>query len=296
MRLSAPHAPKKIVHIILDADYKQSLCNCYFFASFCLGPSLCTIPQSALHTLVSEGHLFSWYSILEIHIWPTIMLCSNFRGHMSIISWIIWVIPVQDNPSALYKNQVWALNQLQLVLYNIEASCLACTFYLHHHGLHAPDTRLLSLNLLWHCLGRGGLLWNSNFIGSSCVHTPTSPLLRESFTWSVLDYVMFHCTFWFGNHGLCQYLVLPQNFCHFKSLVGSIEGHHQTCLPLQESLTAQCVVMTICMPVFEGMQLQYLSSIAQEHLPWSIFHARLSLPFLWACHNTSKPLTYYILP
>ncbi len=74
---------------------------------------------------------------------------------------------------------------------------------LSFHGTQAPDTRLLSLILLWHCLGRGGLLLNSSF--------PTPPLLNKSFTWSVLNNVMFHCTFWFGDHGSCQYLVLPQN-------------------------------------------------------------------------------------
>ncbi len=42
-----------------------------------------------------------------------------------------------------------------------------------------------------------------------------------------------------------------------QSLVVSVERHHQTCLPLQESLAARCVFMTICMPVFKGVQLQF---------------------------------------
>jgi hypothetical protein len=40
----------------------------------------------------------------------------------------------------------------------------------------------------------------------------------------------------------------------------------------------------------------FISYIAQEHLPWSIFHATLSLFFLWANHNASEPLTYSVLP
>ncbi len=42
--------------------------DCYFFALFCLGPSLNTIPHSPLHTLLSEGRLLSWYSNLDINI------------------------------------------------------------------------------------------------------------------------------------------------------------------------------------------------------------------------------------
>ncbi len=78
-------------------------------------------------------------------------------------------------------------------------------------------------------------------------------------------------------------------FCHHKSLVFCVEGHHQTCLPLQESLTAHCVVTTKCMPVVEGMLLDFLISIAQEHLPWPIFHVTWSPSFLWARHDTSQP-------
>jgi hypothetical protein len=42
--------------------------DCFFFALFCLGPSLSTIPHSLLHTLLSEGRLLSWYSNLDINI------------------------------------------------------------------------------------------------------------------------------------------------------------------------------------------------------------------------------------
>ena len=41
------------------------------------------------------------------------------------------------------------------------------------------------------------------------------------------------------------------------SLVLCVEGHHQTHLPLHESLTSSFVVMTTCKPVFEGLMLQF---------------------------------------
>jgi hypothetical protein len=60
-------------------------------------------------------------------------------------------------------------------------------------------------------------------------------------------------------------------FCHYMSLVFCVEGHHQTCLPLQESLTASCVVMTTCEPVVSGLLLQFLifyrsGALAMIHL------------------------------
>jgi hypothetical protein len=59
-------------------------------------------------------------------------------------------------------------------------------------------------------------------------------------------------------------------FCHCTSLVVSVEGHHQTCQPL-ESLTARCIVMTKCMPVFEGVLLRFhifncSGALAMTHL------------------------------
>ena len=50
-----------------------------------------------------------------------------------------------------------------------------------------------------------------------------------------------------------------------------VKGHHQTCLPLQESLTASFVVMTKCKPVFDGLMLQFLifycsGALAMIHL------------------------------
>ncbi len=85
-------------------------------------------------------------------------------------------------------------------------------------------------------------------------------------------------------------------FCHCTNLLVSVEGHHQTCLPLQESLTARCMVVTKSMPVFEGVLLHFHIFYCQEHLPWPIFYVALSLSFLWARHDTSKLLIYFGLP
>ncbi len=71
----------------------------------------------------------------------------------------------------------------------------------------------------------------------------------------------------------------------FWSLVVSVEGHHQTCLPLQESLTAHCVAMTKCMPVFEGVLLHFnvfycSGALAMTHLSCRIIPLKfVSLPW-----------------
>jgi hypothetical protein len=44
-----------------------------------------------------------------------------------------------------------------------------------------------------------------------CAYTYIT-LITQILYLSVLDNVMFHCTLWFGDHGSCQYLVLPQDF------------------------------------------------------------------------------------
>ena len=80
--------------------------DCYFFASFCLGPSICTFPQSPLHTLLSEGRLLSWYINLDVDT-----LAYYYAGPISIPSCILRVIPVQDNSSALYKSRELSRNK-----------------------------------------------------------------------------------------------------------------------------------------------------------------------------------------
>jgi hypothetical protein len=44
-----------------------------------------------------------------------------------------------------------------------------------------------------------------------CAYTYITPI-TQTFSWSAFDNVMLNCTSWFGNHGSCQYLVLPQDF------------------------------------------------------------------------------------
>ncbi len=120
------------------------------------------------------------------------------------------MIPVQqDNSSALYKSSELSRNQDSFCT-TLRRDARPALF--NFHGLHAPDTRSLSLILLWQCLGRGGLLWNTNLWGASCVRTPSSPLLHKTCTLSVSVVVKFHCTFWSGDHGSCNCLVLSQGF------------------------------------------------------------------------------------
>jgi hypothetical protein len=62
-----------------------------------------------------------------------------------------------------------------------------------------------------------------------------------------------------------------QGVVNYTSLVFCVEGHHQTCLPLQESLTTHYVVTTTCMPIFKGMLLYFpilycSGALAMTHL------------------------------
>ena len=49
----------------------------------------------------------------------------------------------------------------------MEVRCLACT--LHYSWPTCTWHKIIKLILLWHCLGRGGLLWNTNSWGASCL-------------------------------------------------------------------------------------------------------------------------------
>ena len=157
--------------------------------------------------------------------------------------------------------------------------------------------KIIELILLWHCLGRGGLLWNINSWGASCSVAPIlSPLLCKSCTWSVSDDVMFPSLFWWGDHSSCNHLVLSQDFAITRTWYSVLRD---TTKPAYHSKNLwQQVVLSwpnASLPS-TAWCCNFLSSIAQEHLPWSIFHAALSLFFLWTNHDTSEPLTYSVLP
>ena len=134
------------------------------------------------------------------------------------------------------------------------------------------------------------ILW-----GASCVRTPSSPLLRKTCTLSVSVDIKFHCTFWSGDHGSCDYLVLLQGFAitrawyyvlrdTTKPTYHSMNPWHQVVLSWPNASLSS-----------KAWCCNFVSSIAQEHLPWSIFHVALPLFFLWANRNTSEPLTYSVL-
>jgi hypothetical protein len=135
------------------------------------------------------------------------------------------------------------------------------------------------------------ILW-----GASCVRTPSSPLLRKTCTLSVSVVVKSHCTFRSGDHGSCNYLVLSQGFAITRAWYYVLRD---TTIPAYHSKNPrQQVVLSWPNASLSSTAwcCNFLSSIAQEHLPWSIFHAALSLFFQWANHDTSEPLTYSVLP
>ena len=135
------------------------------------------------------------------------------------------------------------------------------------------------------------ILW-----GASCVRTPSSPLLRKTCTLSVSVVVKSHCTFRSGDHGSCYYLVLLQGFAITRAWYYVLRD---TTIPAYHSKNPrQQVVLSWPNGSLSSTAwcCNFLSSIAQEHLPWSIFHAALSLFFQWANHDTSEPLTYSVLP
>ncbi len=109
-----------------------------------------------------------------------------------------------------------------------------------------------------------------------CVYTNITLIMQILYLISIGQrHVRLHLMVWWP--WLLPVSCFAARFCHCTSLVVDVEGHHQTCLPLQESLTACCMVMTTCMPVFKGVLLHFLSSIVPEHLLWPIFHVALSL-------------------
>ena len=160
----------------------------------------------------------------------------------------------------------------------MEVRCLART--LHYSWPTCTWHKIIELILLWRCLGRGGLLWNINSWGASCSVAPvSSPLLRKSCTWSVSDDVMFPSLFWWGDHSSCNHLVLSQDFAITRTWYSVLRD---TTKPAYHSKNPwQQVVLSWPNASLSSTAwcCNFLSSIAQEHLPWSIFHAALSLFF-----------------
>ncbi len=162
---------------------------------------------------------------------------------------------------------------------------------------HPPDTWWSSLILLWRCLGRGGLLRNRHLMGYRlCAYTNITPTTQIFYVVSIgWRHVPLHLLVWWPQ--LLPVFCFAARPCHRTSLVVSVEGHRQTCLPLQESLTARCVVITICRPVFQGMLLQipiflFSGALAMIHLPCQIIPLlSVSLPQ----HIQAIDLLYFAL-
>ncbi len=138
----------------------------------------------------------------------------------------------------------------------MDARCLART--LHYSWPTCTCYKIIKLILLWRCLGRGGLLWNTNSWGASCGIAPiSSPLLCKFCTWSVFDDVMFQA--YFGEVTMALVIIL---FCR-KILplheLGILCWGTPPKLPTTPRiLDSNCVVMTKCKPVFYGLILQFL--------------------------------------
>jgi hypothetical protein len=166
--------------LIMNSHY---LVDCHFFAWFCLDNSGAFTHD--VHRIPYSQRNASWVSI-AIWIstfWPTTMLCSSFWGHWNFnffkyqyktnqarIKIQVSSQETLDPCSVQYWGKFLGPHSLSL------SSWPVCTWH-----------KIIKLILLWRRLGRGGLLRNSHFMGSGCGRTPTSSLLRKSFTWSVFD-------------------------------------------------------------------------------------------------------------
>ncbi len=97
-----------------------------------------------------------------------------------------------------------------------------------------------TLALLWE---RRSALEQQVYGVKLCAYTITTPTTQILYLVSIgRRHVPLHllvCWPW-----LLTVSCFAARFCFCKSLVVSVEGHHQTCLPLQESLTTRCIVMT----------------------------------------------------
>ncbi len=199
MRLSALHAPEDECPLCTTMVMCNSSGCQILLCHFALDNSCASTHD--VHRIPDSQRDVSW---VDIAIWISgLLLCCV--AVLRPLKLKLFQVPVQDKPSAHQVSSELTRNFVTCSI-QIEASCLAHTPYLYHHGPQAPDIRSLSLILLWRCLGRGCLLWNSSFTGSRCVRTPSSPLLRKSYTWSVLDNVMFHCIIFLVTMALASIL------------------------------------------------------------------------------------------
>ncbi len=174
-------------------------------------------------------------------------------------------------------------------------SCLARTVYLYHHCPYAPDTRWLSWFYSSVALGEEVCFGTAISWGQAVCVPYITPITQILYLVSIgQHHVPLHLMVWWPL--LLPVSCIATRFCHCTSLIVSVEGHHQTCLLLKNPLPQvvwswpkACLSLKACCCIF-------ISSIAQEHLPWPIFHVAPSLSFLWARHNTTKLLTYSVLP
>ncbi len=97
------HPPRRLSSPFLMLITNSLFVDCDFFASFCLGPSLRTIPYSPLYTLLSKGCLLSGYCNSDINILAYYYAVYQFQRPLKFN--FIQVL-VQDNSSALYKSSL----------------------------------------------------------------------------------------------------------------------------------------------------------------------------------------------
>ena len=203
------------------------------------------------------------------------------------------MIPVhQDNSSALYKSRELSRNQDSFCS-TWRWDAWPALFIIH--GLHAPDTRSSSWFYSGVALGEE-VCFGTPIHGVQAVCVTNITPAAQTCTLSVSVEVKFHCTFRSGDHGSCNYLVLSQGFAITRAWYSVLRDTTKPAYHSKNPWQQSYVVRPNASLYPKAWCCNFLSSIAQEHLPWSIFHAALSLFFLWANHDTSEPLTYSVLP
>ncbi len=143
------------------------------------------------------------------------------------------------------------------------------------HGPYTPDRVDSTLALPWKRRSAS----EQQFHGVRlCTYTYITPIMQILYLVSIgPHHVPLHLMVW--RPWLLPVSWFATRFCHYTSLVISVEGHHQTCLPLQKSLTAHCVVVAKSMPVFEGMLLHFRIFYSSGELAMTHLSCR-TIPFL----------------
>ncbi len=195
------------------------------------------------------------------------MLCSSFLGHWNLN--LFKYRPVQDNPSAHQDSSelTRSFRSVFCAIFRWVAWPALFIFIIIAH-MHLTQNHWVDSTLALPWERRSASEQQLHGVGL-CVYTYITPITQILYLVSIGQrHVPLHFMVWWS--WLLPVFCFAARFCNCMSLVVSVEGHHQTYLPLQESLTARCVVVTKSKPAFEGMLLHfhifYCSALAMTHL------------------------------